>query len=66
MLLELNYDLWIIEKQLELITSCIQYTAIGWILERLTCPNRYSVMLFIACQQVTRGLANLHRRIHCP
>ena len=31
MLLDLGYDLWTIEKQLELLSSRIQYTAIGWI-----------------------------------
>ena len=49
-LIELSYDLWIIEKQLELISSGIQYTAIWWIWESLTCSNRYSFMLFIVCR----------------
>ena len=64
--IELSYDFWISEKQLEIIHSHIQYTAIGWIWETLTCPNIYSFMLFNACQQVKRGLTNLHRLIHCP
>ena len=59
MILELSYDLWIVENQLEIISSRLQYTAIGWIWECLACPNIYSFTFFNACQ-VAGGLANVH------
>ena len=62
MLIELSYELRTIEKQLELISSRIQYTVIEWIWESLACPNRYSFMFFIARCQVATGLATLYGR----
>ena len=58
-IIELSNDLLIIEKQFELISSSLQYIAIGWIRESSTCPKRYTFMLFNVCRQVTRGLVNV-------
>ena len=48
--------LWTIEKQLELVQSRIQYTAIVWIQEHLNCPNRD---IFL---RSSMRVANLYRR----
>ena len=64
MLIELSYDLWTTEKQLELLSLRIHYTAIGWFWETSTCPNRYSFIFFNARRQVRRGIASLYGRTY--
>ena len=60
MLVDLSDDLCSIEKQIELVLSRIQYTAIGWIWESLTCPKRFSFIFLNARRKVPRGFANLY------
>ena len=43
----------------------IQYTAIRWIRESLTCLNRYFFIFFDACRQVEEG-SQMYIDVPCP